>query len=81
MRYLVGLVCLLALGAMPLVGCSDSEGTGGSGGEGGMAGMVEPPALGAAEKRQRSESCLWDGASRCPWRGSRCVSSTPTTVG
>ena len=42
MRYLVGLVCLLALGVMPMVGCSDEEttgGTGGAGGEGGMGGV------------------------------------------
>ena len=32
MRYLVRFVCVLALGAMPIVGCSDHEGPGGSGG-------------------------------------------------
>lgn len=48
MGYLVGLVCVLALGVMPLVGCSDSEGTGGAGatagkgGSGGAAGTAEP---------------------------------------
>jgi hypothetical protein len=35
MRYLVGFICVLALG---VVGCGDSEGTGGSGGVGGSAG-------------------------------------------
>jgi hypothetical protein len=38
MKYLAGFVCVLALGVMPLVGCSDSEGTGGSGGMGGEGG-------------------------------------------
>jgi hypothetical protein len=41
MRYLFGFVCLWALGVMPLVGCSDNEGTGGSGGSGGTGG-TEP---------------------------------------
>jgi hypothetical protein len=36
---LAGLVCVLALGVMPLVGCSDSEGTGGSAGDGGSGGL------------------------------------------
>jgi len=38
MRYFVGLVCVLALGVMPWVGCSETEGTGGSGGTGGGGG-------------------------------------------
>jgi photosystem II stability/assembly factor-like uncharacterized protein len=32
MRCLFGVMCALALGAMPLVGCSDSEGAGGGDG-------------------------------------------------
>ena len=43
MRYLVGFMCALALGVMPLVGCSDSEGTGGSGGSPGSGGMGGGP--------------------------------------
>ena len=39
MRYLVSLVCALALGVMPMVGCSDEETTGGTGGVGGEGGM------------------------------------------
>ncbi|UCF47807.1 MAG: hypothetical protein JSU89_11630, partial [Myxococcales bacterium] len=38
MRYLVRFVCVLALGAMPIVGCSDHEGPGGSGGAAGEGG-------------------------------------------
>jgi CubicO group peptidase (beta-lactamase class C family) len=34
----IGLVCVLALGVMPLVGCSDSEGAGASAGDGGSGG-------------------------------------------
>jgi hypothetical protein len=37
-RYLVGFLCVYALGVMPLVGCSDSNGGGGSGGVGGTGG-------------------------------------------
>ena len=40
MRYLVSLVCVLALGVMPMVGCSDEETTGGTGGDGGVGGGV-----------------------------------------
>jgi len=36
MRYLVGLMFVLALGVMPLLGCSDSGGAGGDGGTGGV---------------------------------------------
>jgi len=36
MRYLVGLICVLALGVMPMVGCIDDGGVGGDGGTGGM---------------------------------------------
>ncbi len=32
MRYLFGFMCVCALGLMPLVGCSETSGTGGSGG-------------------------------------------------
>ena len=38
MRYLVGLMCVLALGVMPMVGCSDEETTGGTGGAAGDGG-------------------------------------------
>jgi hypothetical protein len=37
MRYLLGLICVLALG---LVGCSETTGTGGSGGDGGTGGTT-----------------------------------------
>ena len=44
MRYLVGIVCVCALGFVPLVGCSDNNngdgGGGGSAGSGGAAGNV-----------------------------------------
>jgi hypothetical protein len=33
MRYLFGLLCVCALAFLPLVGCSDSTGTGGTGGD------------------------------------------------
>jgi hypothetical protein len=45
-RYLFGFICVLALGVMPLIGCSEaagdsgSGGTAGDGGTGGMTGQV-----------------------------------------
>ena len=38
MRYLFGLLCLCALGVVPLVGCSENGGEGGTGGTAGMGG-------------------------------------------
>jgi len=38
MRYVFGFLCVCALGAMPLVGCGETNGGGGSGGSGGTAG-------------------------------------------
>jgi hypothetical protein len=40
MRYLFGFICVLALGVMPLVGCSETSGEGGSGGDGGSGGTA-----------------------------------------
>jgi predicted outer membrane repeat protein len=39
MRYLVGFVCVLALGVMPMVGCGETGGPGGNGGSAGVGGM------------------------------------------
>jgi hypothetical protein len=38
MRYLFGLLCVCALGMVPLIGCSEAGGNGGSGGTGGAGG-------------------------------------------
>ena len=38
MRYLIGFLCVCALGVMPLVGCSETAGDGGSGGSAGDGG-------------------------------------------
>ena len=38
MRYLFGFLCVCALGVVPLVGCSETTGTGGSAGDGGSGG-------------------------------------------
>ena len=40
MRYLFGLLCVCALGMMPLVGCSETAGDGGSGGSAGSGGAA-----------------------------------------
>jgi hypothetical protein len=40
MRYLVGFIFVLALGVMPMVGCSETSGEGGSGGDGGSGGTA-----------------------------------------
>jgi len=39
MRYLLGFLCVCALGVMPVVGCSETAGDGGSGGAGGVGGQ------------------------------------------
>jgi hypothetical protein len=49
MRYLFGLICVLALGVMPSVGCSETTGDGGSGGSAGSGGTVRDYAWGVAE--------------------------------
>ena len=41
MRCLFGLVCVCALGAVPLVGCGDSSADGGNGGSGGTGGCAD----------------------------------------
>ena len=38
MRYLFGFLCVCALGVLPLVGCSETDGDGGSGGSAGSGG-------------------------------------------
>jgi hypothetical protein len=42
MRYLFGFMCVLALGVMPLVGCSETSGEGGAGGTGRMPQCQSP---------------------------------------
>jgi len=51
MRYLFGFLCVCALGLMPVVGCSETEGTGGSGGVAGTAASLG--------------SCEWGGTEDC----------------
>ncbi len=38
MRYFIGLVCVFAMSVMPMIGCSETTGTGGSGGNGAVGG-------------------------------------------
>ena len=38
MRYLVGFICVLVLGVVPLVGCGETTGDGGTGGSAGSGG-------------------------------------------
>jgi hypothetical protein len=62
-RYLVGFMCVLALGIMPLVGCSENDGGGGSGGSagsGGTGGM--PECEGATNGAACSDGACLDGA-------------------
>lgn len=40
MKYVFGLVCVVAVGVMPVMGCSDSSGDGGSPGTGGSGGSA-----------------------------------------
>jgi hypothetical protein len=39
MRLLLGLICVFAMGAVPLLGCTETAGDGGSGGSAGTGGM------------------------------------------
>jgi len=47
-RYLVGFLCVYALGVMPLVGCSETTGDGGSGGAAGDGGSGGAGGVGGA---------------------------------
>jgi len=49
MRYLFGFVCVCALGLVPLVGCSDTNGDGGSGGTAGTGGTAGNGGTGGAD--------------------------------
>jgi hypothetical protein len=48
-RLMFGFMCVLALGAMPLVGCSETAGDGGSGGSAGIGGMGGAGGTGGAD--------------------------------
>jgi hypothetical protein len=63
MRYLFGFVCVCAFGVMPMVGCSDYEGTGGSGGSGGTGGMGGTGGTGGMPECQGDEDC--DDSEEC----------------
>lgn len=60
MRYFFGFLCVCALGAMPLAGCSDTGGDGGSGGSagsGGTAGTGGTAAVCGDGSVEGSEAC------------------------
>jgi len=58
MRYLLGFLCVGALGMVPLVGCSDTVGDGGSGGSAGSGGMAGGGGTGGIDKP--TDACLDD---------------------
>ena len=57
MRYLFGFLCVCALGAMPLVGCSETTGDGGSGGAAGDGGNGGSGGSGGMRECQDPEDC------------------------
>ena len=72
MRCLFGVLCVCALGLMPLVGCSETTGTGGAagdggaggvGGDGGSAGMGGIGGTGGMFECQAPDEC--DDAQEC----------------
>jgi len=71
MRYLLGFLVVCALGVMPLVGCSDPEGTGGSGGSAGSggAGGVAAERAFASRDFERIELRRYEGLGYCPEDG------------
>lgn len=75
MRYLFGFVCVCALGAMPLIGCSDEEGDGGSGGTAGTGGTNTTTVAGVITKfdpEQGSREAL-EGVEICETDTDNCV--------
>jgi hypothetical protein len=65
MRFSFGFLCALALGSMPIVGCTDEGGTGGSGGTGGM------PECEAPEDCDDGDDCTADTCAEgmCQYAG------------
>ena len=63
MRYLFGFLCVCALGATPLVGCSETAGDGGSGGSAGSGGMGGDGGTGGIPECQDPEDC--DDGEEC----------------
>ena len=57
MRYLFGFMCVLTLGVMPLVGCSETTGDGGNGGTAGSGGMGGDGGTGGMAECQSPEDC------------------------
>lgn len=85
MRYLVGLVWVLALGVMPMVGCSDPEGSGGSGGSSGSGGDTGSGGVGgiaterafASDDFQQIELSQLESTECVPnWKDQMVISAT-----
>jgi hypothetical protein len=79
MRFLLGLICIFALGVVPLVGCSETAGdggTGGSAGSGGMGGTAGMPEC--AEDCDDGNDCTEDV---CDPADESCSTATPVADG
>jgi len=63
MRYLLGFMCVLAVGIMPLVGCSETTGDGGSGGSAGSGGTGGMPQCESPEDCEDDNECTDDTCS------------------
>jgi hypothetical protein len=57
MRYLFGFMCVLALGVMPLVGCSETSGEGGSGGSASTSELEGTWRFESIEVREMTTDC------------------------
>ena len=64
MRYLFEFICVLALGVMPLAGCSDDEGVGGSGGSAGTGGSGGAGGMAGTRGSEPSPVGLWTGSGQ-----------------
>jgi hypothetical protein len=73
MRYLFGFMCVLALGVMPLVGCSETSGEGGSGGTAGDGGSGGHGGTGGIAEEA--------GCFRVPCEDVECDDGDPCTEG
>ena len=84
MRYLFGLLCVCALGVMPLVGGSEAKAQGGSGGSAGSGGVGGDIPCEADFECEDNDTCTEDYCENngfCVFEPIVCDDSNPCTVG
>lgn len=77
MRYLFGFLCACVLGLMPLLGCSETNGTGGSGGDGGSGGTALLVVL-PLDVDEQDDVTLLPGVTVCETETTNCDLSDST---